>query len=138
MGRAIEFPEMNDVIGKPKDMTDNQCYGLPVCRIITFIPGPTDKDKAQQAPAHVSFWQFSDEEIEEIVKNRGAYVKIIGWSLFPMSIHGKKPIYPATSPNDQLADYVFSKEDVELLHKPIANDPVSEAMEGIEKIAAKI
>lgn len=109
MGQAVDFAERNDFIGKPRDMTDNQCYALPVCRLVTHIPGPTDQDKATKTHAHISFWQFTDEEVEEIVKNRGAFVRIIGTSTYPFSVHGKKPIYVDES---ELSDKVFTKEEV--------------------------
>ncbi len=41
---AINFLEANDCIGKPVDLTENQCYGLPVCRLVSLIPGETDHD----------------------------------------------------------------------------------------------
>jgi hypothetical protein len=109
MGQAIDFAERNDYIGKPPSMTDNQCYSLPVCRIVTHIPGESDKDEAEQTLAHVSFWQFSDEEIEAIVKNRGAYVKILGSTLYPMSVHGIKPIYPGKG---KLCDVVLTQDQI--------------------------
>lgn len=117
MGKAIDFPERNDYIGKPADMTDNQCYALPVCRFVTFIPGPTDEDQAQHALAFAAFWQLSDDEIEEIVKSRGVWTKHIGATLYPLSVQGNKPIYPAQSPDDKLADHVFSQEEVIQMRK---------------------
>jgi hypothetical protein len=100
--KAIDFPERNDFIGKPPDMSDNQCYAIPVCRMLTFIPGPTDKDPAVQVAAHVSCWELSDEEKQEVARTGKVYVKILGVSLFPMSVHGKKPIYT----EGELADLV--------------------------------
>lgn len=132
MGKAIDFPERNDYIGKPPDMTDNQCYALPVCRFVTFIPGPTNKDQAQQTLAFAAFWQLSDEEIEEIIKNRGVWTKHIGTTLYPISVHGKKPIYPAQSPDDKLADHVFSQEELQQIRKA-AQDKKAEENANMKK-----
>lgn len=91
--KAVQFPEVNHSFGKPPNMTDNQCYTLPVCRLITFIPGEDDKSPAVQVPAIVSCWELSDEEMAEVMKTRKVYVKILGTNIFPMSVHGVKPIY---------------------------------------------
>lgn len=108
MATAIDFPERNDYLGKPPSTTDNQVYALPICRLVTHIPGPTDQDPPVKSQAHISFWQLSDEEIEEVIKNRGVYLKVIGVTTYPLSIHGNKPIYT----EGELADEVFTKEQV--------------------------
>lgn len=114
MAIAVKFEEQNDEIGKPEDMTDNRCYGLPVCRMITYIPGPVDTEPAEETLAHVSCWQFTPEEVEEIVKTGKAYVKILGVSLYPMSIHGKKPIYTG---DGKLCDIVLSQAQIKILKR---------------------
>lgn len=112
MGQAIDFPDRNDWIGKPHDMSNHQCYALPVCRFITHIPGIIPTAPPEKTLAHASFWSMSDEEIEEIVKNRGVWVKIIGTTLAPMSVHGNKPIYPGEG---NLSDHIFTEEELNRL-----------------------
>lgn len=112
MAVATDFPQRNDYIGKPSDMTENQCYALPVCRLVTYIPGETDRDPAQQALAHVSCWELSEEEREEVAKTGKVYVKILGATLYPMSVHGKVPIYPGEG---NLADIVLTEEQIDRL-----------------------
>jgi hypothetical protein len=110
MATAIDFEERNDFIGKPQAMTENQCYALPVCRMITYIPGPGDQDKAEPTPAHVSAWQLSEEEKAEVAKTGIVYLKVIGSTTYPLSLHGIKPIYPG---DGGLADIVPTKEEIE-------------------------
>lgn len=108
MGRGVDFPQRNDFFGKPKDMTDNQCYALPVCRIATFVPGATYKDKAEQVLAHISCWELAPEEIEEVLKTGKVYVKILGTQCLPMSVHGKLPIYVDES---EISDSILCKDE---------------------------
>lgn len=103
MSQPIDFPERNDFIGKPHDMTDEQCSSIPVCRMMTYIPGETPESEPVQVAAHVSCWELTEEELAEVTKTGKIYVKILGHTLFPMSIHGVKPINPGP---DQYADIV--------------------------------
>jgi hypothetical protein len=112
MGQAIDFPQRNDYIGKPKTMTDNQCYALPVARIITHIPGETYQDKAEPVHAHISCWELSEEERSEVARTGKVYLKVIGVSTYPISVHGKVPIYVNES---NISDKLFTPEEVELL-----------------------
>jgi hypothetical protein len=112
MAQAVDFPERNDHIGRPPTMTDNQCYGLPVCRIITQIPGPTDQEPSQSQLAHISCWELSDREREEIARTGKVYVKILGASLSPMSIHGMKPIYTGTAKD---SDVILTEDQIKWL-----------------------
>lgn len=109
MAVAIDFSERNDYIGKPGNMTDEQCYALPVCRIITHIPGPTDQDAPQQTLAHVSCWRLTEEERLEVARTGNVFVKILGVTLFPMSVHGQLPVYT----EGNLADRILTKEDLQ-------------------------
>jgi hypothetical protein len=112
MAVAIDFQERNDYIGKPKDLTDNQCYALPVSRIITVIPGETDRDKAESVLAHVSCWRLTEEERIEVARTGNVFVKILGITLFPMSVHGIKPINEGAG---ELCDKVLTKEQISSL-----------------------
>lgn len=92
MATAIDFEQRNDWIGKPENMSNNQCYALPVCRVVTLIPGVIERAEPEVELAHVSCWQFTKEELEEVVKSEGKfYVQIIGTTLFPMIIFGTFP-----------------------------------------------
>jgi hypothetical protein len=113
MGKAIGFPEQNDVIGKPEDSTDNQVYGLPVCRLITHIPGETDADPAEKSHAHISCWELTPEEIEEVSRTGKVYAKILGVTTYPLSVHGLKPIYIG----GDLADKVFTPDEVKRMKR---------------------
>jgi hypothetical protein len=115
MGHAIDFPQRNDFIGKPRTMTDNQCYGLPVSRIATYVPGPTDKDKAVITHAHISCWELSDEEREQVAKTGKVYLKVLGISTYPVSVHGKLPIYIDES---DISDHVFTEEEIGKMKNP--------------------
>ena len=114
MGQAIDFPERNDYIGKPPTMTDNQCYALPVSRIATYVPGPCDKDKAVITHAHISCWELSEEEREEVAKTGKVYLKVLGISTFPISVHGKLPIY---FDNSEISDHVFTDEEINTMKR---------------------
>lgn len=110
MAHAIDFIQRNDYIGKPANMTDHQCYALPVCRIVTFIPGPDPKEIPVCVPAHVSCWQLTEEEKAEVAKYGLVYIKILGKTLFPMSVHGQNPIDLA---NGKFSDYVITKDELD-------------------------
>ena len=103
MAQPIDFPDRNDFIGKPPDMTDDQCLALPVCRMLTYIPGETKDSEPVQVAAHVSCWQLSEEEKAAVLQTGKVYVKILGHTLFPMSVEGIKPIHPGA---EQYADVV--------------------------------
>lgn len=109
MAKAIDFSERNDYIGKPPSMTDNQCYSLPVCRIVTKMPGETDKDAWVDSHAHVSCWKLSKEEWEEVSRTGVVYLKILGTTTFPVSIHGIAPIYLESG---ELSDRILTDDEI--------------------------
>jgi hypothetical protein len=114
MGRAIDFTERNDFLGKPENMTENQCYALPVARIATYVPGEDETKPAVQVHAHISEWQLTDEEKEEVARTGKVYLKVIGMTTFPVSVHGIKPIYLG---DGDLCDKLYTKEEVKDMHK---------------------
>lgn len=113
MGQAIDFGRRNDYIGKPPDMTDEQCYALPVCRIVTFIPGATAEDAPVAVHAHVSCWKLTEEERAEVARTGNVFLKIIGLSLPPLSIHGIEPIYEIEE--GQYSDFVLTADNIQTL-----------------------
>lgn len=65
MAHPIKFNGMNYELSKPKGMDDLQCSSLPVFRNEINC---------------VSCWEFTDEEIQEIIKTKRIYVSL--WSGF--------------------------------------------------------
>lgn len=110
MAQHVDFPERNDFIGKPKNLTENQCDALPIARILTHIPGPTYQDPAVETTAHVSCWELSEEEREEVAKTGKVYLKVLGNSTYPVSLHGKLPIYINAG---NCSDTLFTKGEIE-------------------------
>lgn len=79
--RPIEFPESNSTLGKPENMTDEQCGPLPVHRHVT----------ADNFPALISCWKLSPEELEEVNRTGVVYVNTLGQTLAPFSVMGHNP-----------------------------------------------
>lgn len=79
--KPINFPEQTDVLGKPQDMTDEECTPLPVFR------------NGQQC---VSCWQLSDEEIIQLIQNDGKlYLSVLsGWTQPPVWLAVENPFLP--------------------------------------------
>lgn len=71
---GVEFKDQNFVFGKPGDMTDEECSSLPV-----------KKTTNGNFPAIESVWEFSDEELQIMMKSKRIRLGIIG--------HGIPPIY---------------------------------------------
>jgi hypothetical protein len=73
----VMFPESNFVLGKPAEMTHDECVPLPVWR------------DGQQC---ISCWQLTDAELAEIVKTKRVYLSCItGWSQPPVWLAIKNP-----------------------------------------------
>jgi hypothetical protein len=109
MAKAIDFSERNDYLGKPPDLSDNQCYSLPICRFVTKMPGESDTDAPVNAIAHVSCWKLSEEEREEVSRTGVVYLKILGTTTFPVSIHGLTPIYLESG---ELSDRILTDDEI--------------------------
>lgn len=63
MARPVEFNGMNFELGKPKGMDDLQCSPLPVFR---------------NGINCVSCWEFTEQEIDKIIKTKRIFVSL--WS----------------------------------------------------------
>jgi len=64
----FEFPESNDVLRKPADMTEEECSDLPIARF-----------KYPDGMRGVcSFWKLNKEELEEIQQTGGIYILFVG------------------------------------------------------------
>lgn len=66
--RAVDFPESNKILGKPKSMTDEECYDLEI-----FTDG-------QQC---ISAWELNKEELELIQKTGRIYLSILSGQTQP-------------------------------------------------------
>lgn len=80
------FEGSNFTFTKPKDMTDEQCMDLPVWK------GEVSIDEAgNTAPAIISCWKFSKEDLEEVQKTGCIYLSITGYGMPPVSLFTENP-----------------------------------------------
>lgn len=118
MANAIDFPERNDWMGKPEETSNNQVYALPVCRILTWMPGVIPRAKPVQVHAHISCWEISDEEFELMVQDREKrkiYLKIWGTSMYPSAVFAG--FFPVNPDHPDFPDKIFTEEEVNSLKK---------------------
>lgn len=72
MGQGVKFDGANRAYGPPEGVSEEQCRTLHV-----FTNGA----------CLVSAWEFTDEEIEEIVRTRRAFLSVwSGSTLFPVFV----------------------------------------------------
>lgn len=88
------FPEQNKVYRKPVGWTDEQCGDLPVWEGMT----PIDNNGAV-APAIISFWKFTSEDLEEIQRTGGIYLQICSHQMVPACLYTENPFSPLPSTN---------------------------------------
>lgn len=81
MATPANFAQANNVLGRPANMTEEQCGGLP-CLHYYDVDG---------FPEVLSFWKFTDEELTEILKNGGVYVSQLGVTIAPFSVSAVFP-----------------------------------------------
>lgn len=80
-------------IKKPKNMTDEECSGLPIMQA-TSAKGEELPDFAFAGvttggppyPFTLSYWMPSKEDIEAINAGRGIWVRFLSHIVFPMSL----------------------------------------------------
>ena len=77
----ITFKEMNFVLEKPPEMTDEQCMSLPVYR---------GRD-ADGFPIIVSCWKLSYEDLQLIQQTGCVYLTVSGTGMPPVSLHVETP-----------------------------------------------
>lgn len=75
------FLNSNFVFQKPKSMTDEDCFDLPVYKGV---------DQAG-TPVIVSCWRFSKEDLEEIQKTGCMYLQIVGNGMPPVTLFTEDP-----------------------------------------------
>lgn len=81
MATPTTFPKVDTIFLKPVDMSDEQCSALPTCRVITQDPNYT-----------LYCWKLTEEEIEEIKHTGRVWVGVVGRTIVPFFVTGKKPI----------------------------------------------
>ena len=78
---AIDYPEANVTLERPKDMTDEQCHALQVWR----------GQAADGTPLVVSKWQLSVEDLKEINEKGVIYLGVIGYTMPPVWLVTESP-----------------------------------------------
>lgn len=79
--KGIDFPQKNNVLGKPESMTDDQCYALPVHHYTSN----------EGFPNVLSCWELTDEDIDNIIKHRKLWSNQVGTTVQPFSIFTEDP-----------------------------------------------
>jgi hypothetical protein len=77
-----DFDESNAVLGKPEDMTDEECTPLCVLRA-KFAGGE---------PFVLSCWKLTQEELDEINKSGKVWLMVFGTGMPPVALTSIKPI----------------------------------------------
>lgn len=75
------FAEANAVLGKPDDMTHEQCEAASVLRA-TMTDG---------TPVVISCWKVTAEELEEIQRTGRVWLLVCGTTMPPAKVLGNKP-----------------------------------------------
>lgn len=87
--KPIDFPPRNQILGKPEEMTDDQCMPLPIYRGNT-----TDG-----MPCLISVWEFTKEEIETIQRTGKMYLHITSVAMPPVSLYTENPFIQVPEAN---------------------------------------
>lgn len=89
---AIQF-EGSREIGKPKNMTDEECSGLPIMQ--AFSPKPEELPEFAFAgvttggppyPFTLTAWKPSKEDLEALNRGEPIWVRFLSHIVFPMSL----------------------------------------------------
>lgn len=89
MAVPCSFDESNGVLGKPPEMTDDQCSPLSVCHIMT-----------QSGPAVLSCWKLTGDELEEIIRTKRIWLLVMGRTMPPVCVDGNKSKFIPEGPSD--------------------------------------
>ncbi len=74
---CIDFPEANHTIGKPHDMTDEECHS---------VRAHVGKDETN-TPFISTVWQPSYEDLKALNAGRPVVLKILGMGMPPVSLY---------------------------------------------------
>ena len=78
MASPVEFPEQNGTLGKPANMTDEECSSLPVYR---------------DGHQCISCWRLTPEEMAEIQKTHCVFIGVLsGESQPPIWVKAASPV----------------------------------------------
>jgi hypothetical protein len=92
---AIDFPEKNLVLRKPSEWDGDECYALDVYHGPVFLPGN------RSVEGFISCWQMTDEDINELIKNKGkVYLQILYPAHPPVSLYTANPFELAVTKKD--------------------------------------
>lgn len=81
MATPTSFDESNDYLGKPDDMSHEECASLSILRTVTIVG----------LPCVVSCWKVSQEELEEINRTGRIWLTVVGDTHAPVHVTGIKP-----------------------------------------------
>lgn len=87
----VDFPQSNNTLGKPSNMTDEQCLPLPVHHYHQDFGPDSEGGDPVRIPAIISCWKLTPEELEEINRTGIVWVNTLGTSLAPFSVFVKNP-----------------------------------------------
>ncbi len=75
------FAESNRALGRPRDMTEEQCEPLSV-----YVGVRSD-----ELPVVISCWKLTPEELEEINRTGRVWLHVIGRSMPPVILQVETP-----------------------------------------------
>lgn len=99
---GVDFEQRNDYLGKPENNSNHQVYALPICRVITEIPGVIPTAPPVPTLAHISCWELTDDELQEVIRTKRVYLRVLGATTYPLSLHGRFPGYDTPLTEEQI------------------------------------
>lgn len=78
---SASFDESNHVLGRPVDMTDDECDPLSVA-IVQFADG---------IPGVVSCWKLTQDEVDEFTRTGRIWLTVLGATMPPVSVSAINP-----------------------------------------------
>jgi len=75
------FDESNAVLGRPADMSADQCDPLSVLRAVT----------ADGLPVVISCWKLTREELDELRRTGRVWLVVFGETMPPVALDARKP-----------------------------------------------
>jgi len=79
-------------IGKPKNMTDEECGGLPIFQAYSEKPEEPPQFAAAgviegtQYPFTLTHWMPSKEDLDALNSGRGLWVRFLSITVYPMAV----------------------------------------------------
>lgn len=92
---TIDFPEKNLVLRKPGEWGADDCYAMDVYYGPILLP-------AGQVYGYISCWQMTEDDITELIKNKGkVYLQICYPRHPPVSLYTQNPFGLAVVKKDE-------------------------------------